>query len=35
MTATPERRAEMEYVDYLRPIIADADTGSVFLTHAS
>ncbi|KAG9124536.1 hypothetical protein FRC07_011247 [Ceratobasidium sp. 392] len=27
MTATPEERAKMEYVDYLRPIIADADTG--------
>lgn len=27
MTATPEARAKMEYVDYLRPIIADADTG--------
>lgn len=27
MMATPEDRAKMEYVDYLRPIIADADTG--------
>ncbi|KZT57828.1 isocitrate lyase and phosphorylmutase [Calocera cornea HHB12733] len=27
MTATSEARAKMEYVDYLRPIIADADTG--------
>ncbi|CAE6495919.1 unnamed protein product [Rhizoctonia solani] len=27
MSATPEERAKMEYVDYLRPIIADADTG--------
>jgi len=27
MTATPEARAKMEYIDYLRPIIADADTG--------
>ncbi|KAF7972167.1 hypothetical protein HWV62_18734 [Athelia sp. TMB] len=25
--ATPEERAKMEYIDYLRPIIADADTG--------
>ncbi|KAJ3766816.1 isocitrate lyase [Lentinula raphanica] len=27
MIATPEQRSKMEYVDYLRPIIADADTG--------
>ena len=27
MSATPEARSKMEYVDYLRPIIADADTG--------
>ncbi|TFK41897.1 isocitrate lyase [Crucibulum laeve] len=27
MTASPEQRAKMEYIDYLRPIIADADTG--------
>ncbi|KAJ7292814.1 isocitrate lyase [Mycena rebaudengoi] len=27
ITATPEARAKMEYIDYLRPIIADADTG--------
>ncbi|QRV83200.1 isocitrate lyase [Ceratobasidium sp. AG-Ba] len=27
MSASPEERAKMEYVDYLRPIIADADTG--------
>ncbi|KAJ4485663.1 isocitrate lyase [Lentinula aciculospora] len=27
MMATPEQRAKMEFVDYLRPIIADADTG--------
>lgn len=27
MTATKEERANMEYIDYLRPIIADADTG--------
>ncbi|KAJ6465061.1 isocitrate lyase [Mycena vitilis] len=27
MTATPEERAKMKYIDYLRPIIADADTG--------
>ncbi|KAF5392568.1 hypothetical protein D9757_002290 [Collybiopsis confluens] len=25
--ATPEERAKMKYVDYLRPIVADADTG--------
>ncbi|KAF7337673.1 Isocitrate lyase [Mycena sanguinolenta] len=27
MTATPEARAKMQYIDYLRPIVADADTG--------
>ncbi|KAH7886193.1 isocitrate lyase [Phlebopus sp. FC_14] len=27
MSATPEQRANMPYIDYLRPIIADADTG--------
>nr|GAT55607.1 predicted protein [Mycena chlorophos] len=27
MSATPEARAKMKYIDYLRPIIADADTG--------
>ncbi|TEB38633.1 isocitrate lyase [Coprinellus micaceus] len=27
MTASPEQRANMENIDYLRPIIADADTG--------
>lgn len=27
MSAIPEVRSKMEYVDYLRPIIADADTG--------
>ncbi|KAF9074994.1 isocitrate lyase [Rhodocollybia butyracea] len=27
MISTPEQRAKMEYVDYLRPIVADADTG--------
>ncbi|EIW87124.1 isocitrate lyase and phosphorylmutase [Coniophora puteana RWD-64-598 SS2] len=27
MSAPPEKRAQMEYIDYLRPIIADADTG--------
>ncbi|THV06597.1 isocitrate lyase and phosphorylmutase [Dendrothele bispora CBS 962.96] len=27
MSATPEQRAKMEYIDYLPPIIADADTG--------
>ena len=25
--ATPEARAKMPYIDYLRPIIADADMG--------
>lgn len=29
MSAAPEARSKMEYIDYLRPIIADADTGSV------
>lgn len=27
MSATPEQRATMENIDYLRPIIADGDTG--------
>ena len=27
MSATPDARAKMEYIDYMRPIIADADTG--------
>lgn len=27
MNASPEQRNKMEYVDYLRPIVADADTG--------
>ncbi|KAJ6601346.1 isocitrate lyase [Mycena vulgaris] len=27
ITASPEARAKMKYIDYLRPIIADADTG--------
>ncbi|KAJ3572214.1 hypothetical protein NP233_g3231 [Leucocoprinus birnbaumii] len=27
LSATPEERAKMEYIDYLRPIIADGDTG--------
>ncbi|KAG6813984.1 hypothetical protein H0H92_004477 [Tricholoma furcatifolium] len=27
MAASPEKRAKMEKIDYLRPIIADADTG--------
>ncbi|KAF8079082.1 isocitrate lyase [Lyophyllum atratum] len=27
LAASPEQRKKMEYVDYLRPIIADADTG--------
>ena len=31
MSASPEQRAKMPYVDYLRPIIADADTGWVIL----
>jgi isocitrate lyase len=34
MFATPEARAKMEYIDYLRPIIADADTGcALFVTY--
>jgi hypothetical protein len=31
MSVSEEERAKMEYMDYLRPIIADADTGFVFL----
>ncbi|KXN88898.1 Mitochondrial 2-methylisocitrate lyase [Leucoagaricus sp. SymC.cos] len=27
MSATPTERAKMEYIDYLRPIVADGDTG--------
>ncbi|KAF7784181.1 hypothetical protein Agabi119p4_346 [Agaricus bisporus var. burnettii] len=27
MSASPEERAKLEYIDYLRPIIADGDTG--------
>ena len=27
ITTPPEKRAQIPYVDYLRPIIADADTG--------
>ncbi|KDR85654.1 hypothetical protein GALMADRAFT_234647 [Galerina marginata CBS 339.88] len=27
MSSTPEQRAKMPFIDYLRPIIADADTG--------
>ncbi|KAJ7150208.1 isocitrate lyase [Mycena filopes] len=27
ITASPEERAKMKYIDYLRPIVADADTG--------
>ena len=27
MSATPEAREKLPYVDYLRPIIADGDTG--------
>ncbi|KAF8320544.1 isocitrate lyase [Cantharellus anzutake] len=27
MSATPEAREQLEYIDYMRPIIADADTG--------
>ena len=26
LEASPQERAEMPYIDYLRPIIADADT---------
>lgn len=31
ISATAEARAEMPYIDYLRPIIADADMGLVLL----
>jgi len=31
MSATPEAREKMPYVDYLRPIIADGDTGYEFI----
>jgi len=31
MSVTAEERAKMEYIDYLRPIIADGDTGLVFV----
>jgi isocitrate/methylisocitrate lyase len=27
MSTPPEQRAKLKYVDYLRPIIADGDTG--------
>lgn len=27
LAVTAEERAKLEYIDYLRPIIADADTG--------
>ncbi|KAL0580669.1 mitochondrial 2-methylisocitrate lyase [Marasmius crinis-equi] len=27
VSATPEQRKKIEYIDYLRPIVADADTG--------
>ncbi|EGN93186.1 hypothetical protein SERLA73DRAFT_172339 [Serpula lacrymans var. lacrymans S7.3] len=27
MSATPDERSKMQFIDYLRPIIADADTG--------
>jgi Isocitrate lyase family len=27
LEASPQERAKMPYIDYLRPIIADADTG--------
>lgn len=30
MSATPEQRAKMPFIDYLRPIIADADTGLAY-----
>jgi len=29
MSASPEERSKAPYIDYLRPIIADADTGYV------
>ena len=29
VSATPEARAKLPYIDYLRPIIADADMGLV------
>lgn len=32
MVASAEARAKMEYTDYLRPIIADADTGYYILS---
>ena len=32
ISATVEARAKMPYIDYLRPIIADADMGSVYLS---
>jgi len=31
MSVTAEERAKMEYIDYLRPIIADGDTGLVLV----
>lgn len=31
MSLTAEERAKMEYIDYLRPIIADGDTGLVLV----
>ncbi len=30
-STAPEERANMPYIDYLRPIIADADMGLVFV----
>lgn len=32
MSVSPEQRAKLKYVDYLRPIIADGDTGYVMIT---
>lgn len=35
MSVTPEQRKNIPYIDYLRPIIADADTGLVTLNYVS
>ena len=31
MSLSPEQRAKAPYIDYLKPIIADGDTGCVHL----
>ena len=31
MSASPDKRATMPYIDYMKPIIADADTGCAML----